>query len=234
MEAAPRRRRRRREHAVPQEMQIENVSIDDLHAYEFNPRDNEGAIESVMNSIREFRFLVPIVANEDGLIGAGHTRWEAARRLGMATVPVVRASHLSDEQLKQFRIIDNKTAELARWDIDLLADEITSLEASGLEWTDFGFTGDEIDSIVNLHSEDATAAADVNSRRDSSERTSRAPATTRIVVGEFTAFIPTAVYRQWANQIRAECNHNQDEITDHMMDLLGIAPYLVRDDGEGG
>lgn len=233
METAPRRRRRRREHAVPQEMQIENVSIDDLHAYEFNPRDNEGAIESVMNSIREFRFLVPIVANEDGLIGAGHTRWEAARRLGMATVPVVRANHLSDEQLKQFRIIDNKTAELARWDIDLLADEITSLEASGLEWTDFGFTGDEIDSIVNLHSDDATAAANVNDRPSPRQQQSRAPANTRIVVGEFTAFIPTAVYRQWANQIRVECNHDQDDITDHLMDLLGIAPYLVREDGEG-
>jgi len=233
MERQPRRRRqRRRGHAAIDEIEIEYVYIDDLDPYEFNPRDNEPAIESLMNSIREFRFVVPIVISDSNVIGAGHTRWEAARRLGMARIPCVRASHLSDEQMKQFRIIDNKTAELARWDVDLLSDEITSLEASGLDWTDFGFTGDEIDSIVNLHVEDVTAAADVN-RRPAPERQSRAPANTRIVVGEFTAFIPTAVYRQWAGQIRTECNHDQEEITDHLMDLLGIAPYLVRDDGEG-
>lgn len=233
MELQPRRRRRRREFAVSRNLQIIQKSIDDLHAYEFNPRDNENAIESVMNSIREFGFLVPIVIKSDGEIGAGHTRWEAARRLGMAEVPCVQADHLSDHQIKQFRIIDNKVAELATWDIDLLATEVRSIMPD-IDLTDFGFTGDEIDSIVNLHSDDATAASNVNDRPSPrQQQQSRAPATTRIVVGEFTAFIPTAVYRQWANQIRVECNHDQEQITDHMMDLLGIAPYLVREDGEG-
>ncbi len=226
-------RRRRREHATPRRLKIEHHSIDDLNPYEYNPRENEPAIEAVMNSIREFSFLVPIVIDDELGIVAGHTRVEAARRLGMVEVPCVRASHLNESQIKQYRIIDNKVAELATWDIDLLAQEITSLEATGLDFTDFGFTGDELDSLVNITSDDATAASNVNDRPSPRRQQSRAPATTRIVVGEFTAFIPTAVYRQWANQIRVECNHDQDDITDHLMDLLGIAPYLVREDGEG-
>jgi len=231
--ARPARRRRRREHAAPRELQIIQKSVDDLHVYEYNPRDNEAAVEAVMNSIQEFGFLVPVVIKADGEIGAGHTRWEAARRLGMVNIPCVLADHLTDEQMKQFRIIDNKVAELATWDIDLLAQEITSLEATGLDFTDFGFTGDELDSLVNITADDSTAASNVNTRPSPQQQQSRAPANTRIVIGEFTAFIPTAVYRQWANQIRVECNHDQDDITDHLMELLGISPYLVREDGEG-
>ncbi len=233
--AQPRRRvRPRRAAVVPPQVEITNVFIDDLNPYEYNPRDNEGAIESVKNSIQEFGFLVPIVIDEENGIVAGHTRWEAARRLGMAEVPCIRVTHLTEEQLKQFRIIDNKVAELARWDIDLLAQEIAGLEGSGLDFTNFGFTGDEISSLSSMISDDATAASDVSSRREPiATRGSRAPATTRIVIGEFVAFIPTAVYRQWASQVRTECNHDPEQITDYIMTELGIAPYLVRDGGEG-
>lgn len=234
MEKQPRRRRRRREHAVPDELEIEYHNIDDLIPYEFNPRDNEAAIQAVMNSIRRFRFMNPVIIQDDNVIGAGHTRHEAARRLGMVRVPCIRASHLTEEQMKEFRIIDNKVAELAQWNIDLLAQEVQALGASDIDFTEFGFVDDEISALSDLVSDDATAASSVNTRRPPIERTSRAPATTRIVVGEFTAFIPTAVYRQWAGQIRTECNHDQEQITDHLMDLLGIAPYLVRDDGESG
>lgn len=230
--ARPARRRRRREHAVPRRLEIEHHPIDDLNPYEYNPRDNEAAIEAVKNSIQEFGFLVPIVIDDDLGIVAGHTRVESARRLGMVDVPCVRASHLNESQIKQYRIIDNKVAELATWDIDLLAQEITSLADTGLDMTDFGFTEDELDSLVDITSDDATAAANINPRSPRPQQ-SRAPANTRIVVGEFTAFIPTSVYRQWANQIRVECNHDQDDITDHLMELLGISPYLVREDGEG-
>lgn len=231
--ARPARRRRRREHAAPRRLEIEHHPIDDLNPYEYNPRDNEAAIEAVKNSIQEFGFLVPIVIDDDLGIVAGHTRVESARRLGMVDVPCVRASHLNESQIKQYRIIDNKVAELATWDIDLLAQEIVSLADTGLDMTDFGFTGDELDSLVNIVSDDATAASNVNTRPAPRQQQSRAPANTRIVVGEFTAFIPTSVYRQWANQIRVECNHDQDDITDHLMELLGISPYLVREDGEG-
>lgn len=231
-----RRRIRRRVEASPdidEHLKIEYVNVDDLDPYEFNPRDNEPAIESLMNSIRKFKFIVPIVIDDDNVIGAGHTRWEAARRLGRVEIPCIRASHLSEEQMRQFRIIDNKTAELARWDIDLLADEFKALEGTGIDFTDFGFLSDEVDSLMGMVSEDATAAADVSDGRRPATRETRAPATTRIVIGEFVAFIPTAVYRQWASQVRTECNHDQEEITDHLMDLLGVAPYLVRENGEG-
>lgn len=233
-----RRRIRRRVEAAPdvdEHIQIEYVNIDDLDPYEFNPRDNEPAIESLMNSIRRFKFIVPIVIDDNNVIGAGHTRWEAARRLGRVEIPCVRASHLTEDQMRQFRIIDNKTAELAKWDIDLLADEFKALEGTGIDFTDFGFMSSEVDSLMHMVSEDATAAADVSGGRASvPAREARAPATTRIVIGEFVAFIPTAVYRQWAGQVRTECNHDQEEITDHLMDLLGVAPYLVREDVEGG
>lgn len=80
---------------------------------------------------------MPIIVDKDGVIVAGHTRYLAAMELGMETVPTIIADDLTPKQIKAFRIADNKTAEKARWDEDLLAEEFQDL--LDYDWTDFGF-----------------------------------------------------------------------------------------------
>ena len=120
-------------------MKIVNIKVDELKAYEHNPRDNEPAIESVANSINEFGFKVPIIITKDYVIVAGHTRKLAAERLGLEKVPCIVADDLTPEQIKAFRLADNKTAELAEWDFALLEKELEELTAFDFDMTQFGF-----------------------------------------------------------------------------------------------
>ena len=118
-------------------MKIVDKPIEWLRPYENNPRNNEQAVEAVANSIKEFGFKVPIVATIDGEIINGHTRFKAAKFLKLKAVPVLIADDLSDEQIKAFRLADNKTGELADWDIELLYSELEDL--TGFDMTMFGF-----------------------------------------------------------------------------------------------
>lgn len=118
-------------------MNITETPIEKIIPYENNPRHNEAAIDAVAASIREFGFKVPIVIDRDGVIVAGHTRVAAARRLGLETVPAIIADDLTDEQIKAFRLADNRTAELAGWDEDLLAEELAAI--ADIDMTQFGF-----------------------------------------------------------------------------------------------
>lgn len=119
-------------------MQIYDKPLGWLIPYENNPRNNDEAVEPVANSISEFCFKVPIVATSDGEIINGHTRWKAAKKLKLKTVPVIIADDLTEEQVKAFRLADNKVAEIAQWDIELLLSEIDSVD--NLDMTLFGFT----------------------------------------------------------------------------------------------
>ena len=127
-------------------MLVKNVKISDIIPYENNPRKNDNAVEYVANSIKEFGFQVPIVIDKDNVIVAGHTRYKAAKKLKLKNVPVVIAENLTPEQIKAFRIADNKTAEKAEWDITKLADEIKGLNIDLLL---FGFEEHELDVICN-------------------------------------------------------------------------------------
>lgn len=117
--------------------QIIYKSVDELVPYENNPRDNEDAVEFVANSIKEFGFKVPIVVDENNVIVAGHTRLRASKLLGIEEVPVIVAKDLTDEQVKAFRLADNKTNELAEWDYSLLQLELDEL--IGMDMKEFGF-----------------------------------------------------------------------------------------------
>lgn len=118
-------------------MKIVDKPIEWLRPYENNPRNNEQAVEAVANSIKEFGFKVPIVATIDGEIVNGHTRFKAAKSLKLKTVPVLIADDLTEEQIKAFRLADNKTGELADWDVELLYGELDEL--TGFDMTMFGF-----------------------------------------------------------------------------------------------
>lgn len=129
-------------------MNFKMMKIDELIPYENNPRDNEEAVGYVANSIKEFGFKVPIVVDKHNVIVAGHTRLLASKELGLEEIPVVVADDLSYEQIKAFRLADNKTGEVANWDMDKLFDEIQELGLSDIDMDDFGF--DEIDNDIDL------------------------------------------------------------------------------------
>ena len=118
-------------------MNIVEKKLGDLIPYENNPRKNENAIPYVAESIRRYGFKNPIIIDKDGVIVAGHTRYLASIKLGLDTVPCIVADDLTEEQIKEFRLVDNKTSEFAGWDFDMLADELQELdfdaEAFGFE-----------------------------------------------------------------------------------------------------
>ncbi len=119
-------------------MEIINKKVKDLIPYDKNPRKNDEAVKYVKASIEQFGFKVPIVIDADGVIVAGHTRLKAAKELGMEEVPCIVADDLTPEQVKAFRLADNKTSEAAEWDIELLNTELLDLEAN-FDMSDFGF-----------------------------------------------------------------------------------------------
>lgn len=119
-------------------MQIEYKRVEELIPYSANPRINDDAVEYVARSINEFGFKVPIIIDKDNVIIAGHTRLKAAKYLGMNEVPVIRADDLTEEQVKAFRLADNKVAELAEWNPDLLDLELDELKLD-FDMSLFGF-----------------------------------------------------------------------------------------------
>lgn len=118
-------------------MDIIYKALGDITPYEKNPRKNDDAVQYVANSIREFGFKVPIVIDKEGVIVCGHTRYKAAKQLQLSEVPCVVADDLSEEQIKAYRLADNKVSEKALWDFDLLGEELG--EIIDLDMEDFGF-----------------------------------------------------------------------------------------------
>lgn len=106
---------------------LEELTLSSLICYQNNPRKNDKAVDSVAASIKEFGFLVPMVIDDNNEIVCGHTRYKAAMKLGMDTVPCIRAKNLTEAQIKAFRIADNSTAAIAEWDFPLLAIEVKSI-----------------------------------------------------------------------------------------------------------
>lgn len=126
--------------------EIEWMPIGSVKPYDRNPRRNDAAVDAVANSITEFGFKNPIIVDRDLVIIAGHTRLKAAKKLGLKEVPVVIASDLSEEQARAFRLADNKTAELAEWDDDLLQEELDAL-MDDFDMEGFGFEADVTDDL---------------------------------------------------------------------------------------
>ena len=118
-------------------MNIQLIALSELKPYEKNPRNNEKAIDKVAESIKEFGFKVPIVIDKDNIIVAGHTRFYAAKQLKLNKVPCIVADDLTEEQIKAYRLADNKVAEFSEWDFDLLQDELEEL--SNFDMGLFGF-----------------------------------------------------------------------------------------------
>ena len=128
-------------------MNIVERKLGEVRPYEKNPRRNDDAVQYVAESIRQFGFKVPIVVDADGVIVAGHTRYKAAKKLGLKTVPCIVADDLTEEQVKAFRLADNKVGEFAEWDDVLLAEELDDI--LNLDMAEFGFEMAELEQADN-------------------------------------------------------------------------------------
>ena len=122
---------------------------EDLIPYINNPRNNDNAVDKVASSIKNFGFKVPIVVDGDNEIIAGHTRLKAAKKLGMDEVPCIVADDLNDGQIKAFRLADNRVAEFAEWDMELLESELEELKDYdlGFEFDDMGMDFSDLEGI---------------------------------------------------------------------------------------
>ena len=123
-------------------MEIKYKKLEDLKPYLNNPRFNDDAVEQVANSIKEFGFKVPMVIDKDNVIVAGHTRYKASMELGLKEVPCIIADDLTEEQIKAFRLADNRVSEKADWNLELLSEELQDLD---IDMSKYGFENFDID-----------------------------------------------------------------------------------------
>ena len=137
-------------------MTVESKKLSEVHPYENNPRRNDGAVGAVAESIRQCGYIAPIIVDENGVILAGHTRYKALRQLGYQEADVVVKSGLTEEQKRKYRLLDNKTGELAEWDVDLLEMELDGLDFGSLD-LDWGLSsaeGLDLDEAASTQSEE--------------------------------------------------------------------------------
>jgi len=121
------------------------MSIESLKMYEHNPRKNDSAVNAVVNSIKEFGFRNPVIIDKNNTIVAGHTRVKAAQKLKIQTIPCVIIDDLTEQQIKAYRLVDNKTSELSEWDMNLLDVELGDLFDFNMERFGFSLNDDNLD-----------------------------------------------------------------------------------------
>lgn len=131
-----------------QPMKIEMMQTSRLVEYANNPRRNDLAVDAVMASIKELGFRQPIVCDESLTVLVGHTRLKAARKLGLATVPVHVAVGLSEAQQRAYRIADNRVGDIATFDEELLAIELEELRMADFDLGTMGFDDGEVDALL--------------------------------------------------------------------------------------
>lgn len=134
-------------------MEIQIRPLASIHPYERNPRINDGAVDAVAQSLKEYGWQQPIVVDTEGVIVVGHTRFKAAQKLGMTEVPVHVATGLTPAQLQAYRVADNKSSDLSDWNYELLTVELNSLQEQDYDLAQLGFTPDELQRLVHSTAE---------------------------------------------------------------------------------
>jgi DNA modification methylase len=142
-------------------MLIEMRDIDQIIPYDKNSRVNDGAVDAVVASIREFGWRQPIVLDGEGVIVVGHTRYKAAQKLGLKQVPVHVATDLTPAQARAYRIADNQTATIADWDTDLLPLELADLKGMDVNLSLLGFDAEELARLMGEGTDGLTDPDDV-------------------------------------------------------------------------
>lgn len=190
-------------------MIIKDYLLQDIKPYENNPRNNEKAVDKVAESIKQFGFKVPIVVDKENVIVAGHTRYKAALKLGLESVPCVVADDLTDKQIKAFRLADNKVAEFSEWDFEALEKELDDLddwdfEAFGFESDDVNFTND-FDDNFEYESDDLNRESEAN---------------TLVRVGEYRFNLERSEYLGLIEDVQLSAGFTNDEIINELKSRL--------------
>jgi ParB-like chromosome segregation protein Spo0J len=197
-------------------MKIELMPLDQVLPYARNPRINAHAVEKVAASIKEFGFRQPIVVDGEMVIVVGHVRYEAAKRLGLKKVPVHIATDLTPEQIKAYRITDNRVGEESEWDKALLQLEIVELEEAAFSADLLGFNDEELRDIkasVDGLLEDGFG-------KDDDDDIEEADTTARI--GGYTFPIPREQYLEWLEALKQSVGFEKKEIIAELKRRLGL------------
>lgn len=175
-----------KEAALPfSDLNIERMKVTDLEVYENNPRINDHAVPTMVKTIKEYGFLVPVLVKSDGKVVDGHLRLKAARKLGMPDVPVIKVDHLTELQIRALRININRTAELADWDEDLLRKEMAALKEEKVDLSVLAFKEEQIDNFMSgqgLYAESKSGVPVVPERLD--DEVPEVPVNPKSKVGE--------------------------------------------------
>jgi ParB-like chromosome segregation protein Spo0J len=173
-------------------------------------------VDKVAASIKEFGFRQPIVVDNEMVIIAGHVRYQAAQKLELKKVPVHVAEGLTPEQVKAYRIADNRTGEEAQWDNEMLALEIGELEAASFDKSLLGFEISELEQLQK------TIDGLLTDGIDSDEEKPIAEADTRATIGPYSFEIPREHYLAWIEEIKQEVGFDKEAIVNELQRRLGL------------
>lgn len=197
-------------------MKVELIDIEKLVPYARNPRITAHAVDKVAASIKEFGFRQPIVVDSEMVIIVGHVRYQAAQKLGLKKVPVHVADGLSAEQVKAYRIADNRTGEEAQWDNDLLGLELEDLDKLSFDKDVLGFEAAELEQLQkgleNL----------LNDGIESDEEKPIDEADTRATIGPYSFEIPRDQYLSWIEEMKQEVGFDKEAIVNEIKNRLGL------------
>ena len=126
---------------------IENLKVSDIKPYESNPRNSELSLPKVKDSIKNFGFNQPILVDNNKIIITGHTRYKAAKELGLESIPCITVTDLSEEQIRAYRIADNKVGQDSSWDVSLLKAELQRLRLDNFPITQTGYSDVELENL---------------------------------------------------------------------------------------
>jgi ParB-like chromosome segregation protein Spo0J len=197
-------------------MKVELLELKKLVPYARNPRITAHAVDKVAASIKEFGFRQPIVVDNEMVIIAGHVRYLASQKLELKKVPVHVAEGLSAEQVKAYRIADNRTGEEAQWDNEMLALEIGELEAASFDKSLLGFELSELEQLQK------TIDGLLTDGIDSDEEKPIEEADTRATIGPYSFEIPRAEYLTWIEEIKQEVGFDKEAIVNELQRRLGL------------
>lgn len=188
-------------------LQIEYISILQIAPYVKNARTHsEEQIAQIVESIREFGFTNPILIDQHNDLIAGHGRLEAAKIVGLETVPAVRLSDLSEQQVKALRIVDNQLALNAGWDLDLLAAEIVELEADDFNLDILGFDDDFLAGLLPDEME-------IDPEREQQDpNVNEAEEKVSIVLGPYEISVNRSDWDKWETAIRAKVGFDKSDV----------------------
>jgi ParB-like chromosome segregation protein Spo0J len=197
-------------------MKVELFDIEKLVPYARNPRVTAPAVDKVAASIKEFGFRQPIVVDSEMVIIVGHVRYQAAQKLGLKKVPVHVAEGMTPEQVKAYRIADNRTGEEAQWDNELLGLEIGELENLEFDSALLGFDESE---LRLLHQD---VAASLSDGIESGEDKPIEEADTRATIGAYNFIIPREQYLEWIEELKQDCGFDKENVIAELKRRLGL------------